>query len=151
MRRRPRDPMEPIFGRKMVLLSILQGTVVLAVVLAIYAISLHRGQGESEARALTFTTLIIANLALILTNRSWSRTVISSLRVPNAALYWVLGGAIGFLTLVLRVPGLRSLFHFAPLHANDILICIAGGGVSILWFEALKLVRTRRAGPGAAI
>ena len=30
---------------------------------------------KSEARALTFTTLIFSNLGLIYTNRSWSRTI----------------------------------------------------------------------------
>ncbi len=148
MRRPPRDPKEPIFSRRLLLLSVLQGAVVLAVVLVVYAISLHRGQGEAEARALTFTTLIIANLALILTNRSWSRTIISSMRERNMALYWVLGGAVAFLALVLRIPALRDLFHFAPLHAMDLAICLTGGIVSILWFEGLKLVWTRRAGLG---
>jgi Ca2+-transporting ATPase len=144
MRRPPRDPKEPIFGRRMIMLSLLQGTAVLAVVFAVYAIALYRGQGEAEARALTFTTLIISNLALILTNRSWSRTVISLTRVTNAALYWVVGGAVGFLALVLRVPALRDLFHFAPLHAIDLAICVAGGFISILWFEGAKMIRTRK-------
>ena len=73
----------------------------LLIVLAVFAIAFARGQGEDEARALTFTTLIVANLALILTNRSWTRTILTTLRTPNRALWWVLGGATLFLTLVL--------------------------------------------------
>ena len=38
-----------------------------------------------------FTTLVIANLSLILTNRSWSRGLGSILRTPNAAMWWIDG------------------------------------------------------------
>ncbi|MBI3330319.1 MAG: cation-translocating P-type ATPase, partial [Nitrospinae bacterium] len=108
-------------------------------VLAVFSIALYRGQGELEARALTFTTLVIANLSLIFTNRSWSRTVLATLCSPNAAWWWVVGGALGFLSLVLYVPVLRDLFRFAPLHPGDLLLCLAAGVASILWFEGLKL------------
>ncbi len=92
MNRPPRNSQEPLFSRRTLIMSLLQGASVLLIVLAVFAIALYRGQGEFEARALTFTTLIIANLGLILTNRSWSRTILSTLRSPNAALWWVLGG-----------------------------------------------------------
>jgi P-type Ca2+ transporter type 2C len=144
MRRPPRDPKEPLFSRKALGLSLLQGISVLAIVLGVYAVSLYRGQGESEARALTFTTMIVANLGLILTNRSWSRTVLGTLHTPNQALWWVLGGAAVFLALVLYVPFLRSLFRFSTLHPFDLAICLAFGVASILWFEALKLFGGRQ-------
>jgi P-type Ca2+ transporter type 2C len=76
MLRRPRDPNKPLFGRRALGLSLLQGLNVLIIVLAIFVVSLYRGQGESEARAMTYTTLVIANLSMILVNRSWSRTIL---------------------------------------------------------------------------
>ena len=57
-----------------------------------------------------FATLVVANLSLILTNRSWSRTMISMFKEPNAALWWVVGGAAVMLTIVLNVPFLQKLF-----------------------------------------
>ncbi|MBE3071630.1 MAG: cation-translocating P-type ATPase, partial [Acidobacteria bacterium] len=144
MRRPPRDPKEPLFGRRTVVLSLLQGASVLVIVLGVFGIAFLRGQGELEARALSYTTLVIANLALILTNRSWTRTILTTLRTPNKALWWVLGGATLFLTLVLRVPFLRRAFGFAVLHPRDLAICLTAGTVSILWFEGLKLLNRRR-------
>jgi len=126
-------------------LSLLQGVGVLLVVLAVFSVALFRGQGELEARALSFSTLIIANLGLIFTNRSWSRTIPATLRSPNAALWWVIGGALAFLALVLYVPVLRHLFRFAPLNPRDLVICVAAGGASIIWFEGLKVFRGRQA------
>jgi P-type Ca2+ transporter type 2C len=101
---------------------------------------LHRGQGQAEARALTFTTLVFINLALITTNRSWSMNLLNILRRPNSAIWWIIGGAILFLGLVLYIPFLRTLFQFAMLHPTDIGICLAAGLMSILWFEGLKKI-----------
>ena len=95
-------------------------------------------------KALTFTTLIVANLGLILTNRSWSRTILNTLRSPNKALWWVLGGTVLFLGLVLYVPFLRTLFHFSRLHLTDLILCLSAGLVSIFWFEGLKAINGRR-------
>jgi len=144
MDRNPRDPKKPLFSRQSLALSFLQGFMVLLIVLAVYAFSLYRGQGDAEARALTFTTLIVANLGLILTNRSWSRTILETMNSPNQALWWVLGGALFFLAAVLYTPFLRELFGFAFLHPIDIAICFMAGITSILWFEALKIISGRR-------
>lgn len=138
MSRMPRNIRAPLFDRSTITFSLLQGLSVLAVVLAVYLISLHRGQGDLEARALSFTTLIIANIGLILTNRSWSRSILETLRSPNTALWYVSGGAVLFLAAVLYVPFLNSLFRFSTLHVNDLILCLFAGAVSILWFEGFK-------------
>ncbi|MDE2059411.1 MAG: cation transporting ATPase C-terminal domain-containing protein, partial [candidate division NC10 bacterium] len=141
MTRPPRKPQEPLFRGRMLGLSLVQGMSVLLILLAVLGIALYRGQGELDARALTFTTLIIANLGLILTNRSWSHTILVTFDSPNAALGWVVGGALAFLAVVLYVPLLRNLFRFSTLHPIDLAICLAAGVISIAWFEGLKILR----------
>ena len=140
MQRPPRNSKEPLFGRKTLGLAVFQGVVILAIVLAIFMISLYRGQGELDARALTFTTLILANLGLILSESSTSRLSLKILQSPNAALWWVIGGGLLFLVLVLYVPFLRQLFSFSLLHPIDLAICLGGGAISLVWFELLKLL-----------
>lgn len=144
MQRPPRDPKEPLFTGRAIGLSLLQGASVLLIVVIVFWIAMLRGQGELDARALTYTTLIIANLGLILTNLSWSRTIIQTLRRSNRALWWVLGGVLTSVGLVLYVPLLRKLFHFSFLHPIDLIICLSAGGISILWFEAFKVIRGRQ-------
>jgi Ca2+-transporting ATPase len=92
-----------------------------------------------------FRSLIVANLGLILTNRSWSRTIVATLSTPNAALWWVLSGAVVFLGLVLSVPFLQRLFRLGVLDGPDLALCAGAGLLGIALFEALKLLR--RAGP----
>jgi Ca2+-transporting ATPase len=144
MRRPPRDPREKLFNRRIIAISVMQGISVLLIVLAVFAIAMQRGQGELDARALTFTTLIIANLGLIFVNRSWTRLVFSTLSTANSALWWVTAGALGFLGLALSTPFLRKLFHISVLHPVDLLICLAAGICSILWFEGFKIIGRKR-------
>ncbi len=143
MKRPPRKIDEPVFDRRTILFSILQGFVVLLVVLAVYRIAPMLGESEAQARALAFTTLVIANLGLVFTNRSWSRTIVEMLRTPNRALFGVSAAALLFLGLALYVPFLASIFRFGQLHPIDLVICLIASVVSILWFEALKILNRR--------
>lgn len=144
MSRPPRSTNEGLFNKRTLVMSLMQGMSVLLVILGVFAIALYRGQGELDARALTFTTLIIANLGLILTNRSRSRTIWDTLNSPNAALWWVLGGAVVFLGAVLYIPYLRGLFRLSTLHFVDLFICLCAGLISIIPFEVLKMIRGRK-------
>jgi Ca2+-transporting ATPase len=140
MRRPPRSPQQPLFGANTIALSLLQGVTVFLIVLALYAFALHRGLSAAEARALTFTTLVIANVGLIFTNLSWSQSMLVAMRRPNPALWWVAGGAMAFLALVLSIPAFRAVFRFAPLHSVDLAISVGAAAVSVVWFEVLKAV-----------
>jgi Ca2+-transporting ATPase len=140
MSRPPRKLASPLFDRRAMLISLLQGLSVLAVVFLVFVTALYFGKSEEEARTLTFASLVIANLALILTNLSWNQTMIKTLFSNNIALRLVLGGALLSLIIVLYVPFLRGLFHFSLLHPDDLLIAFLAGMVSVLWLEVLKVL-----------
>ena len=143
MKRPPRDPLEPMFGKRTLLIGLLQGVGALAVVLGVFLLAQGQHLDEPTTRTLTFTTLIIANLGLILANRSHSRLVLATLRTHNAALWWVVGGTVLMMGLVLAVPVMRDLFTFSLLSPLELVVCLAAGIASLLWFEAVKIL-TRR-------
>ena len=87
MQRPPRDSQERLFSMKTLGLSLLQGGTAFAACLAVYLLA-RPGRGDDAARALTFTTLVVSFLAIILANRSWTLSIFGSLRNPNAALWW---------------------------------------------------------------
>jgi Ca2+-transporting ATPase len=129
----------------------LQGGSVLAAVVAVYVVTAMSGHSEADVRGLTFATLVVGNLGLILVNRSWTRSALSGLAAaPNAALGWVLGGATLFLVLVMVVPALQTLFGFAPFHVIDVVGVVIAGLSGVVWFEAYKFVRSRRKPPVSA-
>jgi Ca2+-transporting ATPase len=138
MRRPPRNRKEPLFNGRTIALSLLQGVAVLLVTLGIFGFTLNHGWTELEARSLAFVTLVIANLGLILSNRYWSKNIISSLRFKNTALFIIVAATLTILALVVTVPFLRDLFRFGTLHLNDLAICLVAGIACILWFEAVK-------------
>jgi Ca2+-transporting ATPase len=144
MTRKPRRSGEPLFDKKTILLAAFQGLSILIIVAGGYGLALGMGHSDADARALAFTTLIFANIGLIFAMRSQTRTILETLQQKNTALWYVIVIALSLLALVLYVPFLQILFSFSSLHPMDLLICLAGGAVSLLWFEAFKLIERYR-------
>jgi len=143
MSRPPKDINEPFFGAKKIWLSCSQGIGILAIVFAVYFFGLRINYSELEVRALAFTTLIAANIAVILSNRSWTRNIFQILATSNTTVKYVVGGATFFLILVLNVPFLLKMFQFEKISLNEALACVALGFSSIIWFELYKVFTNR--------
>ena len=148
MQRPPRDAAAPLFGGATLWLALLQGLGVLAMVLAAFAWASPR-ISETEARAFAFATLVVGNLALILSNRSATRSLWATLRTPNRTLWAVVGSAFALLLVALYVPWAVDVLRFAPLPAHELAAACALGVLSVVWFEGIKLARRRaRKTPG---
>jgi Ca2+-transporting ATPase len=141
MSRPPKDIKEPFFGAKKILLSCTQGVGILIISLLVYFIGLKIGYTEKSVRTLTFVTLIVSNIAVILSNRSWTSNIFTILFTPNKAVKWVIGGAVVFLFLILNIPFLINLFQFEKIGYLELLICTVAGFSSIIWFEIYKQIR----------
>lgn len=133
MTRPPRKSSESLFSKEVVGISLLQGFSVLFIVFLVFIFAKYLGQSEAEIRALTFITLIFANIGLIFVNRSWCNGIIKTCRVPNKTLLIVLIGAMLVLVLILFVPFMQRLFHFGKLHLIDVTVCIVAGFISMIW------------------
>ncbi|HEY6146728.1 MAG TPA: cation transporting ATPase C-terminal domain-containing protein, partial [Thermoanaerobaculia bacterium] len=102
-----------------------------------------RGRPDSEARAIAFSALVVANLSVILLDRSRSRTFFASFRLRNPALWLVIAGAAGLLAVALAVPSARELFGFTAPRFADLAAVLGLGAGSVLWLEAVRAVRRR--------
>jgi len=143
MQNPPRNPNDHMLDRPTVTIALAQGFVALGIVLAIYLYGMMQGLSEDELRTISFITIVVANLALICTNRSWTESMVATFKKPNKAFWWVIGGTVFFLGAVLLVPGLRALFQFAPVSPEYLLLCIIGGLFTVTWFEMFKVMRAR--------
>ncbi len=144
MSRPPRPLNEPLFGRSMILTGLIQGVGLLVIVLGVYALCLSQNLGEAEARMMSFAVMVLGNLGLIFTNRSWTLSILSTLRIPNKALWWISGFAVGFLVLVLSVPLLRRLFQFGEIHNWEVALIAGAVLTSVLIAESVKLKPVQR-------
>ena len=138
MSRPPRKIDEAFFGSKKILISCLQGICILIATLGMYFVTLNMGYKIGEVKAMTFATLIFANIATILTNRSWESSIFTILRTPNKTVKWVIGGATLFILLALTVPFLQSLFQFEPVSVLKITVTFVTGMSTMIWFELFK-------------
>ena len=146
MRRKPRDINEKLFNKRSLGLSIAQGFVVLVVVLVIYLWALNSRKSDDLVRTLSFGTLMLGNISLVLVNRSQHLSIFQTFRMrKNRTIKWVLGGGVGMLVLLVNIPIFRKAFNLSDLNmAQWGLVFIAGFG-SVLWFEVYKITRKTKA------
>ncbi|MCC6201017.1 MAG: cation-translocating P-type ATPase [Moraxellaceae bacterium] len=145
MQRPPRDPNDPLFGGMTLLLALLQGVGVLVVVMGAYILA-QQQLAEAEARAFAFVTLVISNIALIFYSRTRAHSLLASLRTPNPVLWGVTGVTLLILMLSLYVPVLSKLLRFAPLPFDELVLALALGVASVIWFQIIRMMM-----PGSAI
>ena len=131
-----RDPDEPLFSFTYIAWSLAQGAIVLAFVAGLYVLALHQGLPEADARALTFAALVAANLGLVLLNRARGEHFWAGLVRRNAALWWASAGTVGVLAAILTIEPIRQMFHFGPLHADDVSVAV-GSGIAVLGLLAV--------------
>ncbi len=144
MRRPPRHQSQPLFSRRVGWISFAQGLIVSLFVIAVFVTAHLMSLPEDKIRALTFVTMVVGNIGLIMINRSWSRTALVELKIPNRFLWWIISGAALCLGLVVYVPFLQDFFGFDPLSWLEVLICLGAGLISIVWFEIFKIFSRRQ-------
>ena len=117
----------------------------LAGVLAVYLWAVLDHRPAAVVRSVTFATLVLSNLALILVNRSWRLPVWrAAVERRNPTLRWILTLATGLLVLLLTVPGLRHAFGFGPVTAGQAALTVGAAAAGVSWFEAYKVWLSRR-------
>lgn len=138
MQRRPRSPDEPLISGRLIGWSLLQGTIAFALVAVIFIVGLRRGMPEAEVRALAFFSLVLTIVGLIFVNRSFSTSLKAALLRPNSSLAGVLLIVATVLSLTLLWPFASKLFHFGPLHWDDLAQPLGAGVLVLVLLELLK-------------
>jgi Ca2+-transporting ATPase len=143
----PRRAGAPLFDRRVLTLSVLQGLSVLAAVAGVFLWAVLGDRDDATVRSITFATLVLSNLLLIVVNRSW-RLPVWRLVVErrNPTLKWIVALGVGLLALLLGVPGLRHVFGLGPVRLLDLAVAAAAAALGVLWFEAYKVLGNRSSG-----
>ena len=105
---------------------------------------MKEGHTDGEVRAIAFSTLIIGNIFLILTDLSKTRSFLSVFAEGNFAAIIILFIAFGMLIASLTIPGLRSLFSFDFPGYHHFLPAALAASVMLAILEGVKFLRLRR-------
>jgi Ca2+-transporting ATPase len=144
MNRPPRKPDIRFFGRNKILHSLLQGGLLLTMVITVYMLSIREGHTEGEVRAIAFSSLIIGNIFLILTNLSKTRSVLAVITEKNMAAIIILNGALLLLLGILHSSWLLELFSFEFPGYRHFIPSLIGSGSMLLILEAVKFFKNRK-------
>jgi Ca2+-transporting ATPase len=146
MQRPPRRSKNPILPKGRALWAVMQGTAALAIVgLALFLGTWLRMPAD-DLRSLVFTTLVLMNIGLILVNRSFQSSLLEALARPNGTLWILVTTVLMVLAGALYWPPAQALFHFGPLHLDDLIFCLAAGMGLLLALEfGKRLARMRGA------
>ncbi|SFP94648.1 cation-translocating P-type ATPase [Hymenobacter arizonensis] len=124
--------------------SVVQGLGIAAAVLGVYYYFMRQGAPLPVVRTLTFATLVLSNLLLTLVNRSFTQSVLQTLRVPNRILWLMLALTLALLLTTLLVPAAQRLFGFAPVPLAALGGCALAALAGVGWVEGWKAVRRQR-------
>lgn len=144
MKRPPRKLNLSMFNLKSIYFSILQGTIVLLLVLTVFFFSINMGKSEAEVRTITFLAIVFSNLMLILTNLSWTKNFIKTVRHGTLALWIVLVLVLLALIIVLYVPFFTNIFRFTRLDFIEILTALSAGFIGVMWLEIFKIYNNKK-------
>lgn len=140
MERKPRPVTASIFNRAEVALAFLQGFSVFIAVFSTFLAAQFQGLGDSETRTLSFATLMISNLALIMANRSRTLTIFgSAFSRRNRVLPWILLLGIGVLLTLIYVPFLSTAFDLTPLTLSQFLQVTLVAYAGVAWLDIVKI------------
>lgn len=135
----PRSRNTGLFTVEDLLISIVQGVMITAGVLILYYIYMRNGHSLETTRTIVFTTLILSNVFLTFTSRSFTKTIYYTSRYKNPLAPVILVVSVVFLALLHFVPAVQHLFRLTPISAFDLWLSLAVAFASVMWFEVYKM------------
>ena len=141
MFKKPRPFSTTFFNYKELATSIIQGIFITLGALFVYQYSVAVGFSESITRTMVFMVLVFANIFLTLVNRSFYYSIFTTLKYKNPLVPLIIGITLTLSLLLLYIPAFTHFLEFESLSINQLGISLLVGGVSVLWYEFVKLVK----------
>jgi Ca2+-transporting ATPase len=139
MTRPPRDPAEPMLGRRQWLTIAFTGALQAAVTLGVFVSTLD--EGIDVARNLAFSTLVFGELFRAFAARSPDRVLFEVGAFTNLKLLAIVVLSASFQLALHHVAWIEQLFQIAPLTLEQCLWSIGLGLIPVSVLEITKLVR----------
>lgn len=115
-----------------------KGIFLSVVVLIVYIVSIQENHTAGEIRAITFSSLIIGNIFLIITTLSNTRNFVSILKEKNIALLVIIGLALTTLISIILVPTFNNVFSFEFPGYQHFYISVLSASAMLFVLELVK-------------
>ena len=119
-----------------IMFALLKGVFLLATVLIVFALSIQEGHTDGEVRAIAFSTLIIGNVFLILTDLSRTRSFISVFMERSKVTLIII--ALTLLLSTLIILALNFIFNFEYPGISYFLPAFLAAGAMLALLEMAK-------------
>ncbi len=141
MKRPPRAEGTPILDRRSLFRLFLMGMLIFFFSITGYLIGFDLGYGQAHARALGFTAMVVAQLAIIPPELGKRRLSLTEL-LQNRRFVWVLSAVIITYLAVLYFPPAAAAAKMAPLSATDWGVVLISALMTYFLAEWTKRFRT---------
>lgn len=140
MRKKPRKTSESILNPQTLVISLIQGLFIFAASFGIYYGALTwGGMGVAAARTMGFSTLIFANIFLVITISSHYRSSLQTIKkLCKDKVMWITAAVtIGMLLVVIYSPA-NEVLKLAPLALPQFACTVVIAFVAVFWHDLIK-------------
>ena len=143
MKKAPRKLSTNFFSFNELSMSIIQGIVITGVCLGLGYYYMENEHTITEVRTIIYSTLILSNIFLTLSNRSFYYSVLTTIQYKNILIPLILSASLIILLLSIYFTPFQNIFQFVPLEAIDLSYCLIAAFAGVMWIEIVKFIKRR--------
>ena len=138
----PRSPEEPLLTRILTIKVVLQGITMFLAAFMPFHYMIDLGMSSEYARSFSLITLIVANVTLVLVNRSNTELLYHLIKEKGNKVRLIVNSMALVMALsIVYIPILNSFFKTEKIGTCALIFAIALGFISTGWWESVKIVK----------
>lgn len=139
MKQPPRRLNSPLFNRRVVILSIIEGLMMSAAVLVVHLLTMQLDWSDEKSRAMTFLLITLMNIAIIFVISGRRALADAWRKKGKSPLLIVIGIAAVSIAIIYSIPAVTNLFKLEALSIFEISAAL---GISVLTALAIVPIRS---------
>ncbi|WP_394897589.1 cation-translocating P-type ATPase [Clostridium butyricum] len=138
----PRPPQEPLLTRNLTIKVVLQGVVMFLAAFMPFHYMIDLGISSEYARSFSLITFIVANVTLVLVNRSNTELLYHLIKEKGSRVRLIVNSmALIMVFAIVYIPILNGFFRTEKIGIYPLIFAIVLGFISTGWWEIVKITR----------
>ncbi|APF24162.1 cation-translocating P-type ATPase [Clostridium butyricum] len=138
----PRPPQEPLLTRNLTIKVVLQGIIMFLAAFIPFHYMIDLGISSEYARSFSLITFIVANVTLVLVNRSNTELLYHLIKEKGSKVRLIVNSmALIMVFAIVYIPILNGFFRTEKIGVYPLIFAIVLGFISTGWWEIVKITR----------